>query len=136
VKAPVDVGASAVQYHTVQAADCASNWGNDVPVLATPVLLWLAETTAMRVVDASLDVDEMTVGYGHDAKHLAATPIDWTIRIEARLTGVEGRLLYFHVEAWDDREIIFTGVHVRAVVHRGRFLDRLHAKTSTLSAAS
>jgi fluoroacetyl-CoA thioesterase len=132
----VEVGASATQYHTVQAADCASNWGNDLPVLATPVLLWLAETTAMRVVDAFLDVDEMTVGYGHDAKHLAPTPAGWTVRIEACLTRVEGRLLHFDVTARDDQETIFTGVHVRAVVGSRRFIDRLHAKASAAAAAS
>ncbi|MEH1026736.1 hotdog domain-containing protein [Micromonospora profundi] len=125
---PIDVGTSATHTHVVQAADCATNWGNDLPVLATPVLLWLAEITAMRVVEDHLAEGEMTVGYGHTATHLAATPQGWTVRLHARLTRVDKKLLHFEVTAEDDRDVVFTGEHIRAVVDRARFVERLDSK--------
>jgi fluoroacetyl-CoA thioesterase len=124
----VEIGATAMQEHRVRPADCAVRWGNDLPVLATPVLLWLAETTAMRVVEEALEDGEITVGAGHTARHLAATPVGWTVRIQARLTRIEGKQLHFDVSADDGVHTILAGEHVRAAVGRARFLERLDRK--------
>jgi fluoroacetyl-CoA thioesterase len=126
----IEIGATATMTHTVTSADCATNWGNDLPVLATPVLLWLGEIASMKVVDAALEADEMTVGYAHTAQHLAATPVGWDVVVEAKLTRFDGRLAYFDVVAHDERDIVFRGEHVRATVGRSRFVDRLGEKTA------
>ena len=36
--------------YVVQEKDLANNWENDVEVLATPVLLWLAEVSCMDAI--------------------------------------------------------------------------------------
>ncbi len=111
--------------HRVTDADTAWQWGNELPVLATPVLLWLAEIAAMRATERALDEGEMTVGVGHDCEHLAPTPCGGVVRVTARLLDVDGRRLAFAVEARDGNDLVFRGTHTRGVVDRERFLARL-----------
>jgi len=125
------VGAQAVREHVVRTEDCATNWENDLPVLATPVLLWLAEVTSMKVIEDVLDPAEMTVGFKHDnAQHVAATPQGWTVTVTATVTEVDGRMLTFSVQAHDGVEVVYRGTHVRAVIDREKFLRRFEEKVA------
>jgi fluoroacetyl-CoA thioesterase len=69
------VGRAAQLDYTVTAEDAAGRWGNDVPVLATPVLLWISEITAMKAVADAISLPWMTVGLAHQSSHLAPTPV-------------------------------------------------------------
>ncbi|WP_394618966.1 thioesterase family protein [Lentzea sp. JNUCC 0626] len=125
------VGAKAVREHVVRSQDCATAWENDLPVLATPVLLWLAEVTSMKVIEDVLAPSEMTVGFQHDnAQHVAATPEGWTVAVTAEVTEVDGRMLTFSVQAHDGVEVVYRGTHVRAVVDREKFLRRFEEKVA------
>lgn len=128
---PLELGATGTLTHLVRVEDGAARWGNDLPVLATPVLLWLGEIAAMRAVADALQGDEMTVGRSHDAEHVAATPVGWTVEVTAVLTRVEGRTLHFAVRAQDAHDVVFTGEHVRSVVSRERFTGRLVRKSAS-----
>ncbi|MFF8600009.1 thioesterase family protein [Streptomyces sp. NPDC015232] len=122
-------GTRAAYTHTVRTEDSATHWGNELPVLATPVLLWLGEIACMKVVEDALDEGEMTVGYAHtDARHLAATPVGWTVTVEATLTRAEDGMLTFEVEARDAQDVVFRGTHVRALIERERFVRRFDRK--------
>ncbi|PYE85129.1 thioesterase family protein [Phyllobacterium leguminum] len=114
--------------HQVKATDLATNWRNDVPVLATPILLWLTELACMRAIEGTLSDGQMTVGLSHDTSHLAPTPSGWNIHIGARLEAIENRKLIFSVEGQDGQETILRGKHVRAIVDRERFLAGVEAK--------
>lgn len=128
----LQAGAQAVYEHVVRPEDTAGSWGNDVPVLATPVLLWLGEITAMRILEDALEDGEMSVGVQHsEAQHLAATPEGWPVTLTAVLTKTEGNMMTFSVEGRDAQEVVFRGTHVRAVIDRQRFLRRLGRKTQT-----
>lgn len=128
---PLPIGSQAVHQHVVQPSDTAAEWGNELPVLATPVLLWLAEITAMRALETALEDGEMTVGYQHtDAQHLAATPAGWTVTLHATLVAADGKLLTFEIEARDAHDVVYRGTHVRAVVDRDRFLARFEKKAA------
>lgn len=116
-------------HHVVGVGDSAAAWGNELPVLATPVLLWLAEIACMEALSDALEPGEMTVGIEHVAEHLAPTPVGATVRCVSRLSAVAGRRLIFEVEASDGRNIILRGAHTRAVVDR----DEFQAKVSALS---
>ncbi|WP_052424048.1 thioesterase family protein [Nonomuraea candida] len=120
--------------HEVTAQDSAQRWGNDVPVLATPVLLWLGEITAMRAVERYLEEDEMTVGVSHDSRHLAPTPVGRTVVLQAALRERRGGTLVFDVHGHDGVEEVLRGTHTRAVVDRGRFLARIAWKEQPAAA--
>jgi fluoroacetyl-CoA thioesterase len=114
--------------HLVETADTATRWGNELPVLATPVLLWLGEVAAMAAVTSYLEPDEMSLGVSHDSTHLAPTPIGGLVRIVATLRRTNGRRMVFGVAAEDERGQVLTGTHTRAVVSRQRFLNALEAR--------
>jgi predicted thioesterase len=116
---------SATHYHTVTDGDTAAHWRNDLPVLATPVLLWLGEITAMAAVRGHLDDGEMTVGLSHDSSHLAPTPPGRTVHLTASLRKRTGRRLVFDVHAHDGVHDVLRGTHTRAVVDRAEFLTKL-----------
>jgi predicted thioesterase len=120
------LGKSACIRHTVTDEDCARRWGNDLQVLATPVLLWLSEIAAMEVIAPAVPATTMTVGLSHDSAHLAPTPVGDVVTVTATLTGACGKRLTFAVEAADSRDTVLRGVHERAAVNRDRFLARLH----------
>ena len=65
------IGKSGVLVHTVMPTDLATHWKNQLPVLATPILLWLAELATIKAVEGALAPDSMTVGIGHHNRHLA-----------------------------------------------------------------
>jgi fluoroacetyl-CoA thioesterase len=44
--------------------------------------------------------------------------------------AVDGRRLTFKVEAYDEREKIGEGTHVRAIINLDRFMARLDAKAN------
>jgi fluoroacetyl-CoA thioesterase len=128
--AAIRVGARATLLHTVGEEDSAARWGNDVPVLATPVLLWLGEIASMRAIEDGLEPDEMSVGTAHDAAHLAPTPVGATVSVEAELVAVDRKLLRFSVEGRDERGTVYRGTHERAVVSASRFRERVAAAGS------
>ncbi len=99
-----------------------------VPVFATPALVGLVETAAVRALEGHLPPDQTTVGTRIELSHLAATPVGGRVRAAATLVDVAGRKLTFDVVAYDDREKIGEGRHERAVVSRERFLARVAEK--------
>jgi predicted thioesterase len=68
------------------------------------------------------------VGAVVNIRHLAATPIGFTVRTRAEVLEVEGRRVKFKVEAWDDLEKIAEGEHERFIIDMGRFIDRVEKK--------
>lgn len=105
----------------------------DVPVLATPRLLALAEAAAVAAVAPALKPGLTSVGTSALIEHKKASPVGATVSAEAELTRVEGRMLGFRFLAWhvlpgaadDDREIVAAGTMERALVDRERFLSRV-----------
>jgi predicted thioesterase len=59
-----------------------------------------------------------------DIRHLAATPIDRTVRAIARVVRIEGKSVVFEVEAWDGARKIGDGTHRRGVVNVTEFERR------------
>ena len=99
-----------------------------VGVFATPQLIALLEIAAVDALRDHLESGETSVGTHLEVSHLAATPVGMKVRAEAVLERAEGRTLTFSVAAWDEREKIGEGRHVRMVVSRERFLARVEGK--------
>jgi fluoroacetyl-CoA thioesterase len=114
-------GSSAVLTHQVRAEDSATAWGNELDVLATPVLLWLSEIAAMQAVSGDVPSGWMTLGARHDSTHAAPTGIGETVTVRATLASVDGRNLVFDVEARDSRGTILHGRHHRGLVRTTAF---------------
>lgn len=101
------------------------------PVYATPMMVLAMEEAALAAVDPLLEPGTATVGYSLDIKHLAATPIGMRVTATATLQSIDGKMLTFHVEARDERELIGEGTHIRAVIDLERFKARLATKIAS-----
>jgi predicted thioesterase len=111
--------------------DTAARWGSGlVDAYSTPALVALVEQASVNAIEKSLTVDQTSVGVEVNIRHLAATPIDMTVRAVAKLVEIEGRILKFNVEAFDSKEKICEGTHARAVIDRTRFVDKLRSKAT------
>jgi fluoroacetyl-CoA thioesterase len=97
-------------------------------VWATPDMISKMEVVAAGMVAPYLAPGQITVGARNEVSHLAATPTGMTVRVRATLTGIEGRKLTFAVEAFDPKEKVGEGIHIRYVVDRERFESRLAEK--------
>jgi fluoroacetyl-CoA thioesterase len=93
----------------------------DVPVLATPMVLALAERAAVAAVADVLPEASTTVGAAVEMAHEAPTPVGAWIRARARLEDVVGRRLRFSFTVEDEAGRIASGTHVRVVVTREQF---------------
>jgi predicted thioesterase len=123
----LEVGLQAALVHVVTADDTAAAVGSgDVPLLATPRLLALAEAACIAALgDAGLPAESTTVGTRVELEHLMALPVGETIRVAARLDHLDGRLLRFEVVATDDGDrLVSRAVITRVLVDRERFLRR------------
>ena len=99
-----------------------------VAVLATPVMLNLMEAAALDAAERFLPPGHQSLGTHLDVRHIAATPVGMTARARAEVVAIEGRKIHFKVEAWDERELIGDGTHVRVGVNVARFAERVQAK--------
>ena len=96
----------------------------DVPVLATPRVVTLAEEATVRAVDGELAEGTTSVGYRVQLDHLAPTAVGGQVQAEATLESVESRRLTFRVSVSDGRGLVAAGRITRVVVERGRFLEK------------
>ena len=122
-------GLTAELTHIVTDADTASQWGSGlVPVFSTPALVGLMESAAVAALTGHLPPGQTTVGGRIDVRHLAATPVGMTVRARAELTSLEGRKLFFKIQAWDEVEQVGEASHERFIVDEARFVGRVQAK--------
>ena len=96
----------------------------DVPVLATPRVVSLAEEASVQAVAGELGDGQTTVGYRVQLDHLAPTAVGGRVDAEATLETVESRRLTFRVSVNDGRGLVAAGRITRVVVERGRFLEK------------
>src|SRR6185436_20432348 len=102
--------------------------GHAVPgmpaVYGTPMMILHMEMAAGAAIQSSLPAGYVSVGMAVDIRHLAATPIDRTVRAIARVVRIEGKSVVFEVEAWDGARKIGDGTHRRGVVNVTEFERR------------
>lgn len=114
-------------------ADTAMAVGSgDVPVLATPRLLALAEAAAVAAVTPGLAPGMTSVGTSAVLEHTRASPVGAEVVVEAELTEVDERRLAFRfiarqqqpAGAADDEVVVGAGTMERVLVDRERFVRR------------
>jgi predicted thioesterase len=94
------MGVAAGQRASVSAvvadADTAISAGSgDVPVLATPRLLALAEAATVAAIAPHLPAGMTSVGTSVSLEHRRASPVGAEVVVEAELTEIDGRRLMF-----------------------------------------
>ena len=96
----------------------------ELPVLATPYLIALAEETAWRSVAEYLEEGQGTVGTKIEFSHVSATPVSMKIWCESTLTEIDRRRLVFSFKVFDQCGLIGEGTHERFIIDNGRFMEK------------
>ena len=112
----------------------------DVPVLATPRLLALAEAASVAAITPNLAPGMTSVGTSASLEHRRASPVGAEVVVEAELTEVDGRRLVFsfiareggqrpggHGDDGDEDRVVGAGTVERVLVDRKAFLARAEA---------
>jgi fluoroacetyl-CoA thioesterase len=99
-----------------------------IRVLATPVMINLFEAAALDAVERQLPPGYQSLGTVLNVRHIAATPVGMRVTASAVVDKVEGRTIFFRLEARDERELIGDGMHERVVVNVARFDERVQRK--------
>ncbi len=121
---PFEQGSWAEVHLTVSDADTAEALrSGDVPVLATPRLVALAEEASVAAIAGQVPAGHTTVGMRVQFDHLRANKVGATVSAEATLEKVEGRRLTFTVSVNDECGLVGAGKVTRVLVEIDRFLD-------------
>jgi predicted thioesterase len=103
----------------------------DMPeVYGTPMMIYLMEVAAAAAIQEYLPEGWVSVGALVNVRHLAATPVGFTVTAKAEVINVNDNLVTFAVEAHDGVEKIGEGTHVRAPVELERFDKRMKVKAA------
>src|SRR2546421_11923397 len=99
-----------------------------IHVLATPVMINLFEAAALAAVEHLLPAGHQSLGTVLNVRHIAATPIGMRVAASALVERIDGRTIYFSLEARDERDLIGDGTHERVVVNVAKFDARVQQK--------
>ena len=110
---------------TVTDADTAQSLGSgDVPVLATPRVLALAEAATVAATARQMPGGVTTVGTRAEIDHKVATTVGRTVTATATLAKVDGRRLLFDVVVRDGERTIAEVRVERTLLDRQRFIEK------------
>ncbi|MBQ4462063.1 MAG: thioesterase family protein [Bacteroidaceae bacterium] len=98
----------------------------DMPVLATPAMLALMENAAMLAVADCMADGETTVGGHIESSHLKPSKIGDKITATAEVIKVDGKKIEFKVSAHSNDVLLGEGTHLRFIVDRNRFIEKLN----------
>lgn len=97
-------------------------------VYSTPNMILLMEMTATELLRPYLPDGWVSVGALVDVRHLAATPVGFTVTATVSVVEISKSLVVFDVEAHDGVDRIGAGRHARAPIELARFLAGLERK--------
>ena len=114
--------------YTVAEADTAVALGSgEVPVLATPRVVGLAEGATVAAVAGALAAGATTVGARVELDHLAPSLVGAELEVEAVLERVDGRRLVFAVQVREGDRVVARGRVTRVMVDAEGFLRQAGA---------
>ena len=103
-------------------------------VFATGFMVGLMEWTCVQLLRPHLDSGEGSLGVHIDVSHKAATPVGFTITVDAECIEVRGPRAKFAVRAHDGIDEIGSGIHERFIVSWDRFNKSVAAKAAKANA--
>ena len=125
---PGSTGSASVRVTQANTAAALGNQGVDV--FATPFMAALVEEACRVAALPLLQPGSLTLGGSLELRHLAPTPIGFTVIATATLTEVKGPKLVFEVSVSDEVEKVGEARHVRFVARADDFHAKVRAKAA------
>ena len=127
------VGKNALIRRIVQKSDAANNYSIGLnELLSSPSCVDMAIHAAVEAVDKHLPEEFVTVGRSIEIIHDHATLIGMTVNVKATLEEIQGRVLKFRIEIWDDLGEVAHGTHTRLVVRREEVIQKAKERAKYL----
>ncbi len=102
-------------------------------VFATGYMVGFIEWACIQAINPYLDwPQEQTVGIGINVNHIAATPPGLTVTAKVILKKIDGRKLFFEVEAHDGIDQICSGTHERFIIYQKKFNKKVSEKAESV----
>jgi fluoroacetyl-CoA thioesterase len=121
-----DIGARATAEETVLFEHTLTSHHPELPpIYSTPNMIRLMEEASFHALQPYCEGDEITVGTAIHIEHRAATGVGARVKAEAVLESFDGRFYTLRVTARDEKQEIGRGTVGRAVVSKGKFVERL-----------
>jgi predicted thioesterase len=128
---PVPIGTRGEVERRVEFQHTLSAWKPELPaVLSTPHMIGWMEAAGFEALLPFCEGDEVSVGTAINIVHRAPTGIGATVKCEAVLNSIEGRFLTLRVSAHNGSEVISYGTIGRAIVSKGKFVEKQKAGAS------
>lgn len=125
----ISIGMKGTATTVVEREDTAYEVGSgSLLVYATPCMAALMEGAACEAIAECMSDDKTSVGIELALSHTSATPVGLEVKAEAEVTAVEGKIITYHIEAFDEAGKIGEATHKRAIVSAQRFLDKVYSK--------
>jgi len=102
--------------------------GEDLRIYATPELVRDVEQACLDFLLEYADEGDSSVGTAIALKHVGATLLGQTVRIEAHVRAVDGRGVDFDFSVHEAGDEVASGSHSRFVVNVARLRSKVHAK--------
>ncbi len=93
----------------------------DVPVLATPRVLALAEQAAVAAIADQLAEGQTSVGIHAELHHVKATRVGGVVLARAEVLDETERNVTFEFTVSEGEDTVAHGTHQRVIVDRARF---------------
>ena len=103
-------------------------------VFATGFMVGLMEWTCVQLLEPHLDQGEGSLGTHIDVSHKAATPVGFTVTVDAELVELRGPRARFKLTAHDGVDEIGSGTHERFIVSWDCFNRGVEAKLAKAAA--
>ncbi|KIQ35310.1 LysR family transcriptional regulator [Variovorax paradoxus] len=128
MKKELNAGAALRRELAVDRARTVDFLGEDLRLYATPELVRDVEQACLDFLLDHADEGESSVGTAIALRHVGATLLGQTVRIDARVRAVDGRSVDFDFSVLEGHEEVASGTHSRFVVNVARLRAKVHAK--------
>ncbi len=119
-------GLSFTQSITIENKDTAKEWGSgNLEVFATPAMVGLMENTALKCIAEYMTEGKDTVGIEINTQHIKATKVGKQVKCTATITQIDGKKIFFEIQAEDEDAPIGKSNHIRYIIDTEKFLSRL-----------
>lgn len=122
----IKVGLEGHETKIVEQKDTAKSFGSGLAnVYATPAMIALMENTAYKSIQAFLPNGLSSVGMQVNVSHKKASLPGAIITCKSTVTKIDGKKVFFEIEAFDEEGLIGTAEHIRFVIDSAKFEEKL-----------
>ncbi len=130
------VGEKHIYQKKITEKDAAHNYGTKKlnNLFATPGLVAMVIEASVEFLDNRLSEGNISIGHEFGITHIHSTEVGETVTLKLTVEDIQSQneIIFIKFEAFDEIDKIATGVHVRSVVNRDAFFEKIDKRMEKL----